>query len=259
MIYKNNINSIKINNIEGNIKLELIKENVIEVICDNTEIPIKEEQNCIYIGENNCYNFSSNKKGFFSGRDIDININSSNCVIINGEVISKNNSNSKEMPKGNVNIKVPFNCIQDIDLSIIGRANIENISSKLKIDTSCSIDLELEGLDYVLLDSSGQSKGTINNVETLELDASGQSNFKILNVHKLSIDGSGQTNICVESDIIKRTEVDVSGQSIISLKAKEVKRLTAELSGMSNLFVIGRIEKKTIEKSGMSKFIYSEK
>lgn len=261
MIFKQNINSIDINNIKGKVEIELNKDNVIEVVCDNKDIPIKSGQNTIFIGEKDKYNISFNNnsnivigKSFWS--EI-FNKTASNCVIVNGNVVTGDNYTAKKMPKANVKIKVPFENITNISLNIIGIANVEKISSEIKIDTCGVVELNVDGIKSVDLDTSGQSKGVIKNIEYLELDTSGQSTFKILDVQELSVDCSGQTSTTVETNFIKRAHIDISGQSSISITAKEIKRLNADLSGMSNVYVNGHIEQKTINKSRMSKFYYN--
>lgn len=255
MIFNENINAITINNIEGDVNIELNKSNSIEVICDNSEVPIKVNRGSLTIGELSNGSFSSGRNTVING-----NYNNfSNVIINNGRVISGTmGGSSKEMPKANVTIKVPYNIIDKLDLSMVGKVSLEKIASTINIDTSFSVELSIDGIEAVDLDTSGQSKGTIRNVERLNMDTSGQSTFNIFNVKRLDIDGSGQTNITVKSDIIEKADIDLSGQGTVSIDAKEINTINADLSGMSNVYVTGHIGRKSIDKSGMSSFHYSE-
>lgn len=252
-----NIHEIKIAGLNAMVSFKVTENNSIDVECDNPEVQTKEVNQCIIISDKDTEVTASGdiKRGStFFGSNIN-NIVINNNVIINGNIISGSGSGVKEMPKATITISVPFDHIRYLHLAMAGICNIEKISKKLSITTAVSPSLDISDIEKISMDSSGCTRALFKGVKVLDIDASGQSHIDIENVEELNIDVSGQSEIGVKNDNLTDVSLDVSGMGSIQINANIVENLEADLSGMSQLNVFGKVLRKRVDTSGMSRYM----
>ncbi|MNM76031.1 hypothetical protein D3C81_878340 [compost metagenome] len=137
-----------------------------------------------------------------------------------------------------MDIFVPKNQIDSIDISGVIKVNVDNISNSINID------------------SSGQTQITSSRISNIKIDVSGQSKAIVRDIEKLLGDISGQSKIDIQGAKISKVGLDISGQSDSKIVSDSIEELAADLSGMSKLTVYGEVKNKDIDKSGLSEITF---
>ncbi|MNJ90411.1 hypothetical protein D3C87_80070 [compost metagenome] len=232
------INSLDISKLSGRVNIKpheekeiLIKttnEDKIDVVRTGSTLKIKTKEN-----------EHSNKKSFlniFGGNNSFKNTNFQGNIVINGQVFSGNNIS--ELTEVDMDIFVPKNQIDSIDISGVIKVNVDNISNSINID------------------SSGQTQITSSRISNIKIDVSGQSKAIVRDIEKLLGDISGQSKIDIQGAKISKVGLDISGQSDSKIVSDSIEELAADLSGMSKLTVYGEVKNKDIDKSGLSEITF---
>lgn len=230
------INSLEIYRLLGKVNIKvhdekeiLIKttnEDKIEIVRNGSTLKIRTKEN------------SSNEKSKKSINNLFgiRNVSSSGNIIINGQVIV--GDNVSEIVEVDMDIFVPKNQINSIDISGMIKVDIDNIGDSIQIDSSGKTQITSSRISDLSIEVSGQSKAIVRDIKTIRGELSGQS----------ALDAQGTK--------INKVKLEISGQSDSKIVSDSVEDLIADLSGMSKLVVYGEVKNKRIDRSGLSEIIF---
>ena len=227
MIIKQEVNCIQISNLSGKVFIKNHDKNEIEVKTkDEKNINVDILNNRLIItGEKNNPNNIVNS---FNG----VNISGGNIIV-----------------SGNASINgINFNSFEEIYLEIlIPKNKVKEMKFSGQVEST--IDIKQ---DEMKLKCSGQTITNLNGVKIIGFEVSGQSEFFAEDINEAQGKSSGQSDIRLHGKKDSDFNVKMSGQSSGVFKAEQFSNFNIQLSGMSDAVVYGNIDKKIVEKSGMS-------